>query len=144
VNNLRHHYGSTFDIHTNLIADPEGNKVRSLQKCPCIKIIIKGWPCIRVGFQNAKFCHARYIAVSPTVDPLLLEALRIYRSARRAPPSTRLQKSHSLRSRRATDVRTRASPSAASWVGNRRMLAGVTSTTRIGIQTSWTCRLNCQ
>ena len=46
-------------------------------------------------------------------DKVILEALRIYRSARRAPPSTRLQKSHSLRSRRATDVRTRASPSVA-------------------------------
>ena len=68
MNNLRRNYGSTFDIHTNLIADPEGNKVRSVEWHLLIKIIIKGKLIIKEGFQNAKSNHAWYVAVSRAVD----------------------------------------------------------------------------
>eukprot|EP00966_Prymnesium_polylepis_P171358 3961186-Prymnesium_polylepis.1 len=56
--------------------------------------------------------------------------------ARRAHPSTRFRKSHSLRSRPATDGPTRAWRSAASWALNRRRLTGATSTIPIATRTS--------
>ena len=64
---IRGHYGSTFDIHTDLIADPEGNKMRSVEWHHCIQIIMTGCVGIQVGLRNAKSNHARYVVVSRAV-----------------------------------------------------------------------------
>ena len=75
-------------------------------------------------------------------DKVILPALRIYRARTEgASLDTVPEVTFSQKTSCATDGPTRASRSAASWALNRRMLADVTSTTRIATQTCWTCLL---